>query len=114
MAEKTDYLLKCIECGADFLTEGERDFYFRKGLEMPKRCKSCRDKKKARYGQIQKEKELQTLLSTLPFKQIEKTDVSLINPNNSLYIIGNGFDLMHGVPWIGYTELDNKNKVCKI
>lgn len=98
VAEDTNFLLKCIDCGAAFFTEGERNFYLSKGLQMPKRCKSCRDKKKARYGQIQKEKELQALLSTLPFKQIEKTDVSLINPNNSLYIIGNGFDLMHGVP----------------
>ena len=69
MAEKTYYLLKCIDSGADFFTVGERDFYFSKGLKTPKRCKSCRDKKKARYGQIQKEKELQALLSTLPFQR---------------------------------------------
>ena len=33
----------------------------------------------------------------LPFNQIEKSKISLINPNTSLFIIGNGFDLMHGV-----------------
>ena len=62
MAEKTDYLLKCIECGADFFKEGERDFYFNKGLEMPKRCKPCRDKKTARLKQ---EKEREELLKRL-------------------------------------------------
>ncbi len=52
-----NYLKKCIECGAAYFTEGERDFYNRKGLDMPKRCKLCRDKKKARFKQIQQEKE---------------------------------------------------------
>lgn len=33
----------------------------------------------------------------LPFNQIKKAKMSLINPNRSLFIIGNGFDLMHGV-----------------
>ena len=105
MSEEITYLLKCIECGADFFTEGERDFYNSKGLNMPKRCKMCRDKKKARYEQDQqeiekqeKQKELQVLLQILPFKQIEKAEISLTDSNTSLFIVGNGFDLMHGVP----------------
>ena len=78
-----DYLFKCIECGAEFFTEGERDFYISKGLDNPKRCKTCRDKKKARYENKQKEEErlekekgLEENLLTLAFKQIEKTDIA--------------------------------------
>jgi hypothetical protein len=110
VAEDTNYLLKCVECGADFFTEGEQAFYKSKGLNMPKRCKTCREKKKARYEQINQEKEIQALLKTLPFKQIEKTDMSLLTRNNSLYIIGNGFDLMHGVPSSYYSFRDSMGR----
>lgn len=34
---------KCIQCGNDFeLTDAEIDYYKEKGLEIPKRCKKCR------------------------------------------------------------------------
>ena len=39
--------LKCKQCGKDFgLTDGEIKFYKDKGLELPKRCKDCREKNK--------------------------------------------------------------------
>ncbi|TCK93146.1 putative zinc ribbon protein [Natranaerovirga hydrolytica] len=97
MAESTNYLLKCIECGADFFTAGERDFYISKGLNMPKRCKSCRDKKKARLKQDKEKVELQEILSTSPYIHVEKTEIPLTDSATSLFIIGNGFDIMHGV-----------------
>lgn len=37
-------------------------------------------------------------LSKLAFKQVDKKDLSSLRPNTSLFIIGNGFDLMHDVP----------------
>lgn len=110
MVENTNYLLKCIECGGDFFTEGERDFYNSKGLNMPKRCKMCRDKKKMKYEKEQKEKELEVLLSTLSFKQIEKIEIPLKDYNTSLFIIGNGFDLMHGVPSSYYDFRDSMGR----
>jgi len=42
----------------------------------------------------------------LPFNQIKKSEISLINPNTSLFIIGNGFDLMHNVPSSYYNFRD--------
>lgn len=37
----------CKQCGKEFeLSESEISFYKSKGLELPKRCKSCRDKNK--------------------------------------------------------------------
>lgn len=37
----------CRECGKEFeLNEGEIQFYNAKNLELPKRCKECRDRKK--------------------------------------------------------------------
>lgn len=101
------YLLNCIECSADFFTEEERDFYKRKSLDMPKRCKMCRDKKKARYEQNKKYKEQQDCLSSLTLKQIEKSEISLTNSSTSLFIIGNGFDIMHGVPSSYYSFRDS-------
>ena len=39
--------LRCKQCGKDFgLTDGEIKFYKDKGLELPKRCKDCREKNK--------------------------------------------------------------------
>lgn len=117
MSEHTIYLLKCIECGDEFFTQGEQAFYNSKGLAMPKRCKVCRDKKKIRYEQLQKEterlvrqKELEEFLSTSPFKQIEKEEIHLVNPNTTLFIIGNGFDIMHGVPSSYYNFRDTIGK----
>ena len=40
------YLLYCIDCGAGFFTEGEKEFYESKGLTIPTRCKNCREKRK--------------------------------------------------------------------
>lgn len=97
LAENTSYLLKCIECGADFFTEGKRTFYKSKGLNIPKLCKSCHNKKKAKFKQEKERVERQEILSTLPFKHIEKAEMSLTDRNTSLFIIGNGFDIMHGV-----------------
>ena len=49
MEEFTDKTLTCVDCGNDFtFTAGEQAFYKEKGLtNEPKRCKECRDKKKA-------------------------------------------------------------------
>lgn len=42
----------CVECGKAFsLTDSEIDFYKSKNLNLPKRCKSCRDKKKTVNGE---------------------------------------------------------------
>jgi hypothetical protein len=56
LLESISYLLKCIECGDSFFTEGEKIFYKSKGFDMPKRCKTCRDKKKAKFKEIQHKK----------------------------------------------------------
>ena len=48
--EFQDRSIECIDCQSPFVfTAGEQEFYERKGFrEVPKRCKSCRDKRKAR------------------------------------------------------------------
>ena len=39
----------CIDCGRSFdITNNQYDFYSSKGLDVPKRCNSCRDAKKRR------------------------------------------------------------------
>lgn len=46
-----DQTLTCIEpnCKQDFVfTAGEQSFYASRGFTPPKRCKSCREAKKAR------------------------------------------------------------------
>ena len=47
--EFEDKKLVCQDCGKEFIfTAGEQAFYKEKGLDNePKRCKECRDKRKA-------------------------------------------------------------------
>jgi len=43
--------LTCADCGRDFsFTERDQEYYREKGFEPPKRCKDCRDAKKAQRG----------------------------------------------------------------
>lgn len=50
------YKSKCVQCGKEFtLTGSEIDFYKKKNLQIPKRCKECRElNKKNKAGSEQK------------------------------------------------------------
>ena len=50
--EFQDKILKCIDCGADFVfTAGEQEYYAQKGFtNEPRRCPSCRQARKAQQG----------------------------------------------------------------
>ena len=50
-----DKTLICCDCGDEFVfTAGEQEFYKEKGFDNePKRCKVCRDKKKAAKREFQ-------------------------------------------------------------
>ena len=49
MSEYKDKTITCVDCGTDFVfTARDQEFYAEKGFNNePKRCKACRDKKKA-------------------------------------------------------------------
>lgn len=72
--------------------------------EMPKRCPECRKARKAakKEAEAQKkweeaERKLSILLKSLPYQKISLEKLKFENPERSLVIIGNGFDIMHGV-----------------
>lgn len=50
--EKKDKTIVCEDCGENFIfTVREQEFYEEKGFtNEPKRCKVCRDKKKAEHN----------------------------------------------------------------
>lgn len=50
--EKTEFVvITCKDCGKNFRLYGrEAAFYDRNHLERPKRCRLCRDKRKAKAG----------------------------------------------------------------
>jgi CspA family cold shock protein len=52
MATGGDQVIKCVDCGEDFVfTAGEQSFYREHGLtNAPTRCKRCRDARKANRG----------------------------------------------------------------
>ncbi|HYE73296.1 MAG TPA: zinc-ribbon domain-containing protein [Blastocatellia bacterium] len=48
MADKE---IQCADCGQTFtFTAGEQEFYAGRNMTPPKRCKSCRDARKAERG----------------------------------------------------------------
>lgn len=57
--EFEDKALVCQDCGNEFVfTAREQEFYKEKGLDNePKRCKECRNKRKATRTNIQENKE---------------------------------------------------------
>ena len=109
----------CKDCGRDFIITAEEQKRFKSlGFELPKRCCECRKKRKeekrvaeAKIKEKQEalenekrqkkwekdEKEIERIIKKLSIPQILIKDMVLENPSESLVIIGNGFDLMHGV-----------------
>ena len=76
-----DETLYCVDCGNMFILEGgEVDFYNRKGLHKPRRCKGCRadrrnpDKAKMEYERLKKKFES----SGIPCK-VEESDMGTRN-----------------------------------
>ena len=57
MNEYKDETIKCVDCGQEYVfTAGEQAFYASKGFtNKPKRCKACREKKKAAMNQTKQE-----------------------------------------------------------
>lgn len=53
-------------------------------------------------------------LSKLSFKQVDKKELSSLEADISLFIIGNGFDLMHGVPSSYYNFRDSISKSNRV
>lgn len=67
-----DIQQKCKDCPTMFtITVGEQEFLASKRdekgqpLTMPKRCRPCRDKKKARYAEIESKKKFNDIMGNL-------------------------------------------------
>ena len=109
------YLLKCMDCGKAFFTEGEKSFYNSKGLTLPKRCKNCRDARKnkreqAKHIRERQKQEQQTAIFKKLVCHIEMRDIIIKNPDSTLFVIGNGFDIIHGVRSSYYHFRDSMGK----
>ena len=55
----SNQVIKCQDCGEDFnFTERDQEFYKEKGFLPPKRCRFCRNARKERYLNKEKEENL--------------------------------------------------------
>jgi CxxC-x17-CxxC domain-containing protein len=76
MADFQDRVLKCVDCGADFVfTAGEQHFFHDKNFKNePKRCKNCKTKRQGSSASGFTKTETMTTCSqcgretTVPFK----------------------------------------------
>lgn len=89
----------CIDCGRKFPIYPDAQTFFKScGLELPKRCRACREKKKQERKAEEAARQFEKELSDSPYVIKEVSDIDVSSPATTLYVIGNGFDLAHGVP----------------
>ncbi|WP_432356983.1 AbiH family protein [Sporosarcina sp. UB5] len=112
-----EYLRICEDCGTPYFTAGEQAFYESKNLTLPKRCKKCRTARKQEWEQEQKAKKLieqagsfKQALNASHFKSVSIGRMPTGDPSVTLNVIGNGFDLMHGVKSSYYNFRDSLGK----
>lgn len=129
----TPLTVYCKDCGQEFSITPEEQKYFKSMCyELPKRCPECRRKRKEvrkeaerlekerilRQEQVEKqkkwegdEKALSVLFLKLPYGKTTIEELSFDDPDHSLVIIGNGFDIMHGVKssYIDFSKTIGKN-----
>lgn len=114
--------LRCLDCGGNFVfRKCEQERFAQFGWATPKRCPDCRKAAQERKREAEKlrenaewqkkkAEEKQEFENRLKeWKVVAKDD---IRPENDhvLYIIGNGFDLMHGVRSSYYAFRDTLGK----
>lgn len=108
---------RCKDCGSEFtisVTEQER--FAQLGFDLPKRCMQCRNsRRKARIEREEtalrineqaaaakrrqeEESKIGAILSNIPFITTTIESIKIPKPEQTLFVIGNGFDLMHGIP----------------
>ncbi len=89
----------CIDCGRKFPIYPDAQAFFKScGLELPKRCRACREKKQQERKAEEAARQFEKELSDSPYAIKEVSDIDVSSPATTLYVIGNGFDLAHGVP----------------
>lgn len=89
----------CIDCGRKFPIYPDAQAFFKScELELPKRCRACREKKKQERKAEEDARQFEKELSDSPYAIQEVSDIDVSSPATTLYVIGNGFDLAHGVP----------------
>jgi hypothetical protein len=100
----------CIDCGRKFLIYPDAQNFFKsRGLDLPKRCRACREQRKQAKKAEEAAKKFEAELETSKYTVIKISDIEVSSPATTLYVMGNGFDLAHGVPssyskfrdWIG-------------
>ena len=114
--------LTCTVCGGKFLFRGiERQRFARWGWQPPKRCPLCRQAEKERQQQeaerlereewqrrtAQEKSQFETELASWNVVPVENV---VPRSDRVLYILGNGFDLMHRVRSSYYAFRDTLGK----
>lgn len=109
MSEPKAIELICDDCGSNYIISiSEREYFESRSWTLPKRCRRCRRivrEKKNRIAEEQesacwhqeKLKKQEVFNDRLKEWNVVSKDAIRPENNHVLYIIGNGFDLMHGV-----------------
>jgi hypothetical protein len=118
--------LVCTDCGGKFIFRAHKqDIYSNAGWEIPKRCFLCQkakqEKRRKEAEQLEAEKRQQNKAAEqrsfdleLELWNVISMDKVKPKEDHVLYIIGNGFDLMHGVPSSYYAFRDSMGKNSRL
>lgn len=114
--------ISCADCGRIFIFRGyERKLFERRGWVATRRCPACRkaakdlqrkemERQERQKWQQKKAEEKEIFDARLKHWKVIKKDEIRPKNDNVLYIIGNGFDLMHNVSSSYYGFRDSLGK----
>ncbi|HYE64957.1 MAG TPA: CxxC-x17-CxxC domain-containing protein [Pyrinomonadaceae bacterium] len=72
----------CAECGTPFpFTEREQEYYAERNLSEPKRCKQCRDARRAQFGGNSRSANVERQRYEIVCDQCGKTDTVPFKPS---------------------------------
>lgn len=112
----------CRDCGQEFIiTPQEQERFAELSFDLPKRCLQCRKKRKAgnnnqssqevksdsspQKSPEEIENELFEQISVSGYHSVKLQDIKILASEKTLIVIGNGFDIIHGVR-SSYREFD--------
>ena len=114
-----DKIIQCEDCGKSFtFYESDRIFYLAHGYSEPKRCKKCRELRKkqaeSKAWEEQKAKEAKIFERKIKEFPLVEMDEIETDAQSTLFVIGNGFDIAHGVKSSYYAFRDTLGKNNKL
>lgn len=113
---QTYKIITCSACGKSFeITYGEKEFYDKKGYELPKRCQTCRENGVSPQGNFSARRSHNAL--NMPITGIQNSQkkampqiLSVDDKHGLSRILDDGYGLSHSIPFL-YSKESQEEKL---